>query len=119
MCMRFNSKTVRGSSLKRSTASTVGTATSQRQNGKVSFISKGFPLSDEYEAARVYTQASKEVRRRGGTVCESREVEFTDDIIHEFETRCGSYRLTFYLPSRTTADEPVSAGISITLGGRR
>jgi hypothetical protein len=85
------------------------------QNGKISFISKGFPLADDYDAARVYTQASKELRRRGGTECQTREVEFTDDIIHQFETRCGLYKLTFHIPTRTSANENVMPGVSIQL----
>src|SRR5437763_12723215 len=40
-------------------------------DGKVTAITKVYPLSSEYDASPVYTEASKEVRRRGGAACET------------------------------------------------
>ena len=85
-------------------------------DGKVSFISKGFRLSDAVDTPRVYTLASQEVRRRGGPSCVTREVTWSDGLVHEIETRCGSYRLVLSFPYSMNRDRTVTSGISITVG---
>lgn len=84
-------------------------------DGKVTFISKGYPLSDPDDTPRVFSHALRDVRRRGGPACVTRTVEWTDDMVHEIETRCGKYRLTYSFPFKSD-DGPVAAGVSITLG---
>ena len=59
------------------------------RNGKVSFISRGYALPKTGEINRVYTQALRDARRHGGQSCETVPVEFTDDLIHQIDTRCG------------------------------
>jgi hypothetical protein len=81
-------------------------------DGKISTIEKSYWLSTQYDTRRVYTQASREVHRRGGTACDTREVAFTDDQIHKLETRCGLYRLSYMFPSTYQA-ENIGGGITI------
>lgn len=80
----------------------------------VSFISKSFDINENEGAAEIYTRASKELRRRGGTTCATREVEYTDGLIHGFDTQCGPYRLSYYMPSKTADGTPVLGGVSIS-----
>ena len=87
------------------------------KDGKVAFISKSYHMSSQYDAQRIYNVASQELRRRGGTACTTRVIEYTDDLVHEFETQCGGYRLSYYLPSRLGSDN-VDAGISISVRSR-
>ncbi len=86
-------------------------------NGRVSFISKGYQLRDVYNTRQVYTQAAQDVRRRGGTTCVAREVEYMDDLVHGFEMRCGAYKLVYSFPGRH-GNDLVSPGISIIVGGK-
>jgi hypothetical protein len=83
-------------------------------DGKLSTISKSYRLTTQYDTQRVYTQASRDVHRRGGNVCETREVEYTDDQIRNIETRCGRYRLSYSFPSTYQGDN-VGPGINIRL----
>ncbi len=83
-------------------------------DGRISLVSNGFPLPDEMQTPRVYTDALREVRRRGGSKCERTEVEMNDDLVHQIEMRCGVYKLTYAFPWRSDV-APVDAGIYITL----
>ena len=81
----------------------------------VSFISKTFNMSENEGAPEAYTRASKEVRRRGGMTCATREVEYTDSLIRAFETQCGLYKLSYSMPFKTADGKPVLGGISISI----
>jgi hypothetical protein len=81
----------------------------------ISFISKSFDMNENEDASEVYTRASKELRRRGGTICATREVEYKDGLIHGFETQCGPYRLSYYMPSKTADGAPVLGEVSISI----
>lgn len=81
----------------------------------ISFISKSFDMSANEGAPEAYTRASKEVRRRGGMTCATREVEYTDNLIREFETRCGPYKLSYSMPFKTADGRPVLGGVSISI----
>jgi hypothetical protein len=87
------------------------------ENGKVSIISKSYNLPSEYDSQRVYSQASFEVHRRGGNACDTHELEFNDNEIHGIETRCGSYRLIYYLPF-TFNSVNTGPGISLSLSAK-
>jgi hypothetical protein len=80
----------------------------------ISFISKSFDMNESEDAPEAYTRASKELRRRGGKTCTTREVEFTDGLIREFETQCGPYKLSYYMPSKTDSG-PVLGGVAISI----
>lgn len=82
--------------------------------GRVTGITKVYHVSSQYDTQRVYTQAAQEVRRRGGAICEMREVEYTDNQIHDIETRCGFYRLIYSFASKYQEDN-VAAGVAIRL----
>ncbi len=81
----------------------------------ISFISKSFNMDENEGTPETYTRASKELRRRGGTNCTTREVEFTDGLIHEFETQCGPYKLNYYMPSKTADGMPILGGVFISI----
>lgn len=81
----------------------------------ISFISKSFDMEENERAAETYTRASKELRRRGGTACATREVEYTDGLIREFNTQCGPYTLSYFMPSKTNDGVPVLGGVSISV----
>lgn len=81
----------------------------------ISFISKSFDMNENEGAPETYTRASQELRRRGGTTCTTREVEYTDDLIRGFETQCGLYKLYYYMPSKTANGAPILGGVSITI----
>ncbi len=81
----------------------------------ISFISKPFDINENEGAPEAYTRASKELRRRGGTTCASREVEYTDGLIREFETQCGLYKLSYFMPSKTADGVRVTEGVSISI----
>lgn len=84
----------------------------------ISFISKSFDMNENEGAPEAYTRASKELRRRGGTTCITREVEYTDGLIRGFETQCGPYKLSYYMPSKTANGAPVLGGVSISIRRR-
>lgn len=79
----------------------------------ISFISKSFDMGENERAAETYTRASKELRRRGGTTCATREVEYTDGLIRGFDTQCGPYTLSYFMPSKTDDGASVLGGVSI------
>lgn len=81
----------------------------------ITFISKLFNLEENENTPVVYSRASKELRRRGGTPCFTREVEYTDGLIREIETQCGQYKLSYHLPSKTADGTPVRGGLSILI----
>lgn len=81
----------------------------------ISFIGKDFNISENESASEVYTRASREVRRRGGTTCTTREVEFTDGVVRAFETQCGPYKLQYFMPFKLTGGEPISGGVNISI----
>lgn len=81
----------------------------------ISFISKSLDMSANEGAPEAYTRASKEVRRRGGMTCVTREVEYTDDLIRAFETQCGPYKLSYFMPFKTADGKPVLGGVSISI----
>ena len=79
----------------------------------ISFISKSFDMEKNERAAETYTQAYKELRRRGGASCSTREVEYSDGLIRSFDTQCGSYILSYFMPSETGDGIPVLGYISM------
>jgi len=81
----------------------------------VSSIIKFFDTSLNAGGPNAYTRASKELRRRGGTTCATREAEYTDDLIRGFETQCGPYKLSYHMPSKTADGAPVLEGVAILL----
>ena len=81
----------------------------------ISFISKSFDMSANEGAPEAYTRASKEVRRRGGMTCVTREVEYTDDLIRAFETQCGLFKLSYSMPFKTADGRPILGGVSISI----
>jgi hypothetical protein len=64
----------------------------------ITFIGKSFPIKSDGDVSEVNTVASKELRRRGGNACSTREAEYTDNLINGFETQCGAYKLTYTMP---------------------
>lgn len=70
------------------------------ENNVISFITKSFNMNSPEDLADVYTRASKELRRRGGTTCAIRELEVTNGLIIGFETKCGPYKLSVFMPSK-------------------
>jgi hypothetical protein len=82
----------------------------------ITFINKSFDMSTNEGAPEAYTSASKEVRRRGGMTCATREVEYTDNLIRAFETQCGPYKLSYYMPFRMADGKSVLGGVSISIG---
>ena len=87
-------------------------------SGRVSFISKAYALPKTGDMVRVYSGALRDAQRRGGQSCQTAPVEFTDDLIHQIETRCGRYRLIFYLADKLATGDLVASGISVNLGQR-
>ncbi|MBI4501990.1 MAG: hypothetical protein HY700_12625 [Gemmatimonadetes bacterium] len=85
-------------------------------DGKVASISKSYRISEDHDDRTAYSHASKDVRRLGGSNCTMREVEFTDDLIHQIETSCGQYRLVYVFPWLYKGDK-VSASLSLSVGG--
>ncbi len=85
------------------------------KDNAIIFISKSFEMNANEGAPEVYTRASKEVRRRGGMTCTTREVEYSDNLIHEFETQCGPYNLSYSMPFKTTDGNSVPGGVSISI----
>lgn len=85
-------------------------------DGKVASIVKSYRAVDADDVARIYTQASKEVRRLGGPTCVMREVEYTDGVIRVIETTCGRYRLAYSLPWVDGTNGRIGTGISISVG---
>ena len=81
----------------------------------ISFVSKSFDMSENEGAPEAYTRASKEVRRRGDMTCATREVEYTDSLVREFETQCGPYKLSYSMPFKTTDGKRVLGGVSISI----
>ena len=81
----------------------------------ISFVSKSFDMSASDDAPEAYTRASKEVRRRGGMTCATREVEYTDGLVRAFETQCGPYKLSCSMPFKTTDRKRVLGGVSISI----
>ena len=86
-------------------------------DGRISGITKMYRLSNQYDTRRVYTQASRELRRLGGNVCETKEVELSDHEVHSVETRCGLYHLSYSFASTYQAYQ-VAAGLSIRVSQR-
>ena len=86
---------------------------SARDNAII-FISKVFNWSASAGDATEYTRASEEVRRRGGMTCVTREVEYTDGLIREFQTQCGLFKLAYYLPHRFDGGL-TRAGVNISI----
>jgi hypothetical protein len=82
--------------------------------GLVSSISKHYSLNTSYESVAVYSQASREVRRRGGRNCSTREAELATGAIRGFETQCGPYRLVYSLPT-TYGTDKVEGGVSLSV----
>lgn len=87
-------------------------------NNTISYISKSFDMDRNERAAETYSRAAKELRRRGGTACATREVEYTDGLIRGFDTQCGPYTLSFFMPSKTSDGTPVIAGVAIYVRGQ-
>ena len=81
----------------------------------ISFIGKSFDMDENEDAPKAYTRASKELRRRGGTTCATREVEFNDDLTRGFETQCGHYILHYIMPSKTADGRRSLGGVSILI----
>ena len=81
----------------------------------ITFISKIFDLREGADIAKRYTEASRELRRRGGSSCTTREVEFTDGLVREIETQCGRYKLAFILPTKEDDGARNIGSISIIL----
>ena len=79
-------------------------------DGKISFIAKRYHLASEHDGARAYTQALRDAKKRGGASCQMRAVEGTDDLVHQIETVCGSYRLSYFFPLQT---DQGSAGAAV------
>ena len=86
---------------------------SARDNA-ITFIGKVFNWSANAGDATEYTRASEEVHRRGGMTCVTREVEWTDGLIHAFETQCGLFKLSYFLPDRFNG-ELSRAGVNISI----
>ena len=81
----------------------------------VTSISKSFQMTEPEAAPDIYTSASNELHRRGGSNCSTREVAFTDGLIRGFETQCGVYTLTYYMPSKTDGGVRVLGGVAISI----
>jgi hypothetical protein len=79
----------------------------------ITFINKSFPMNENEEAPEAYTRASKELRRRGGTTCATREVEYTG-LIRGLETQCGAYKLSYSMPSKLDG-KAVLGAVSISV----
>jgi hypothetical protein len=84
-------------------------------NNALSFISKSFQMDAPESALEIYSLASRELHRRGGGQCSTYESKFSDGIVRGFETRCGVYVLTYYMPSRTDNGIRSLGGISISI----
>ena len=81
----------------------------------ITFINKSFDKSANEGAPEAYTSASKEVRLRGGKTCATREVYYTDNLIHGFETQCGPYKLSYSMPFKTADGTSMLGGVSISI----
>lgn len=81
----------------------------------LSVIIKSFDMNESEDAPETFTRAFREVRRRGGMTCATREVEYTDGLIHEFETQCGSYKLSYAMPFKTADGKRILGGVSISV----
>jgi len=81
----------------------------------ISFISKSFDMNENEDAPDAYTRVSKELRRCGGTTCATREVEYTDGLIRGFDTKCGPYKLSYYMPTKTDDGARIFGGVSISI----
>lgn len=81
----------------------------------ITFINKSFDIDVNESAPEAYTRAFREVRRRGGVNCATREVEYTDGLVRAFETQCGLYKLTYSMPFKTANGAPVLGGVSISV----
>jgi len=79
----------------------------------ITFISKYFDMNEDEDAQELYTRASKELRRRGGTTCSTGELESTDGLIRGFENQCGPYHLHYYMPSKMFKGVLVRGSVSI------
>lgn len=86
------------------------------KDNKISFISKSFEVNDNESTPGVYTIAAKYLRKLGGETCVTIETEYTDNLIHGFDTQCGKYKLGYLFPSKTTEGDPILGGISISVG---
>lgn len=70
------------------------------KNNVIDYLSKIFNFNSPEETPEVYTRASKELRHLGGTTCTTREVYYTDGLIHDFSTQCGPYILSYNMPMK-------------------
>ena len=87
-------------------------------DGRISLLSKGYSSAEEADTPQTYTRAWQDVHQRGGNSCRTRNVEYTDGLVHEIETRCGAYRLVYTFPMRSD-DGVIDAGISVTVQATR
>lgn len=84
-------------------------------NNEISFIRKSFAIDGNESAVEVYSQASKELRTRGGTACFTREAIFSDGVINGFDTRCGKYELSYTMPWKDGTGNRILSGVSISI----
>lgn len=84
----------------------------------LTFINKSYLLSSNEDAPGAYTRASKELRQRGGANCTTTEVEYSDGLVRAFDTHCGLYKLSYFMPSKGPDGTRYLTSISISIRSR-
>lgn len=82
----------------------------------ISSMSKIFNANENESVAEVYTRASNEIRRQGGSNCTTREMVRSKGF-RGFQTQCGTYMLEYIMPVKATDGSLLSNGsVSISIG---
>lgn len=79
----------------------------------ITSIRKYFTLEENEDAGRLYALALKEARRRGGTICSTRNYEASS--VPSFFTDCGPYTATVTMPFRDFQKNRIRAGVSLAV----
>lgn len=80
----------------------------QVSDGKVITLTKTYHVMPPSVANEVYTDALRELKKRGGTNCSTGHLFTPSQAIGAIQTSCGKYKLNLYLPYRSSGGEPSS-----------